>query len=97
MRKTVSIIILALVGFFTFLAAMSRYIKCPSNKILVKYGKVGAGKSASCIHGGATFVWPFIQSYAFLNLTPMTIDIALEKILDHHDASVPPGTNSKAR
>ena len=77
----IAIIVLALVGFFTFLAAMKRYVKCPSNKILVKYGKVGAGKSASCIHGGATFVWPFIQSYEFLDLTPMTIDIALEKAL----------------
>ncbi len=80
-KGIIVLIALVLVAFFSFLAAMKRYVKCPSNRILVKYGKVGKGKSANCIHGGATFVWPFIQSHEFLDLTPMTIDIALEKAL----------------
>lgn len=63
----------------TFLA--SRYKRCPSDKILVVYGKVGAGQSAKCIHGGGTFIWPLIQDYAYISLTPMTISIPLQKAL----------------
>ena len=63
----------------TFMA--SRYRRCPSNKILVVYGKVGGGKSARCIHGGGTFIWPLIQDYRFIHLTPMTINIPLKGAL----------------
>src|SRR5438552_11908420 len=65
----------------TLIAVMSRYHRCPSNKILVKYGNVGRNKAALPIHGGATFVWPVLQNYAFLDLTPMTIDIDLKGAL----------------
>ncbi|MEZ5500784.1 MAG: SPFH domain-containing protein [Steroidobacteraceae bacterium] len=63
----------------TFLAA--RYKRCPSDKILVVYGKVGAGQSARCIHGGGAFIWPLIQDYTYMSLTPMTIGIPLTKAL----------------
>jgi flotillin len=59
----------------------SRYKRCPSNKILVIYGKVGQGQSARCIHGGGTFIWPLIQDYAYMDLTPMTINIPLQRAL----------------
>ena len=59
---------LFLVG--TLIAVMSRYQRCPSNQILVKFGNVGKNKAAQPIHGGATFVWPVLQSYGFLDLTP---------------------------
>src|SRR6266571_2585796 len=74
----------AMVALFlvaTTIAVMSRYHRCPSNQILVKYGNVGRDKAALPIHGGATFVWPVLQSYAFLDLTPMTIDIDLKGAL----------------
>lgn len=79
----------ALIGVIIFgavIAAMSRYKRCPSNKILVTYGKVGKNKeganaSAVPIHGGATFVWPVIQSYDYLDLTPITVDIRLTDAL----------------
>ncbi len=41
--------------------AISRYKRCPSNMILVIFGKVGKGKSARCIHGGGAFILPLIQ------------------------------------
>ncbi len=63
----------------TFLA--SRYKRCPSDKILVVYGKVGIGQSARCIHGGGALIWPLIQDYAYISLTPMTIGIPLQKAL----------------
>ncbi|ABA87405.1 band_7_flotillin-like domain protein [Syntrophotalea carbinolica DSM 2380] len=65
----------------TIIFLASRYKRCPSDNILVIYGKVGAGQSARCIHGGGTMVWPLIQDYAYLSLTPMTINIPLQKAL----------------
>jgi flotillin len=59
----------------------SRYRRCPSNMILAVYGKVGVGRSVRCIHGGGTMVWPLIQDYAYLSLTPMTINIPLRNAL----------------
>jgi flotillin len=78
----VAIIVVALIvilGFVMFLA--SRYRRCPSDSILVVYGKVGGGQSAKCIHGGGTFVWPLIQDYEYLSLTPLTILIPLQNAL----------------
>ncbi len=81
-------IALAVLVFITFLAAMTRYKRCPSDHILVIYGKVAAGKAARCIHGGAAFVWPLIQDYRYLELTPMTIDIALKNALSKQNIRV---------
>jgi flotillin len=65
---------------FTMLL-VSRYKRCPSNKVLVIYGKVGGGNTARCIHGGAAFVMPLIQDHAFLNLEPMQIEVPLKGAL----------------
>ncbi len=73
--------------FFGFLAsALSRFKRCPANKVLVIYGKTGSkadgqAKSAKCIHGGAAFVWPLIQDFAFLSLEPIQIEVKLEDAL----------------
>jgi flotillin len=65
--------------FLIFLA--SRYKRCPSDKVLVVYGKVGKGQSARCIHGGGAFIWPLFQDYTYMSLTPLTIGIPLTKAL----------------
>jgi len=72
---------LIIIVFFMIVYLASRYKRCPSDKILVIYGKVGTGRSARCIHGGGAMVWPVVQSYAFLSLTPMTIGIPLKNAL----------------
>ncbi len=59
----------------------SRYRRCPSNQILAVFGRVEARKSVKCYHGGGTFVWPLIQDYRYLDLTPMTINIPLKGAL----------------
>jgi flotillin len=59
----------------------SRYKRCPSDMILVVFGKVGEGQSARCIHGGGAMIWPLIQDCSFLKLTPMTIGIPLQGAL----------------
>jgi flotillin len=71
--------VVLVISTIAFLA--SRYKRCPSDKILVIYGRVGTGQSANCIHGGGTLVWPLIQDYAYMTLTPMTISIPLQKAL----------------
>ncbi len=65
----------------TALYLAARYKRCPSDRILVIYGKVADNRSARCMHGGGTMVWPLIQDYAFLSLTPMTISIPLQNAL----------------
>jgi flotillin len=80
--------LLALLGFGTLVFIASRYRRCPSDRILVVYGKVGGQKSARCTHGGAAFVWPVIQDYAYLSLTPIPIDIQLRGALSQQNIRV---------
>ncbi len=82
------IILLLLISIF-----ISRYKKCPSDKIMVIYGKVGKAKdgtsrASKCIHGGASFVWPFIQAYSYLDLTPISINVDLRNALSHQNIRV---------
>lgn len=72
---------------------VSRYKKCPSDKIMVIYGQVGSTKegqnrSAKCIHGGASFVWPFFQAYQFLDLTPISISVDLRNALSRQNIRI---------
>jgi flotillin len=67
--------------FFTIGFISSRYRRCPSDKILVVYGKVQKGRSSKTMHGGGAFIWPLFQDSQFLSLTPMTINIDLKNAL----------------
>lgn len=87
------IMVIVAVLFVTFAAILSRYKRCPSDKILVVYGKTGKNKaggvsSARCIHGGAAFIWPVFQSYAFLDLTPISIECNLTNALSKQNIRV---------
>ena len=85
--------IIALLAFSILLFLLKRYKKCPSDKVMVIYGKVGSNKdgsarSAKCIHGGAAFVWPVIQAYEFLDLTPLSISVDLENALSRQNIRI---------
>jgi flotillin len=81
--------IVAAVVFLSFVILLvNRYKRCPSNRVLVIYGKVGGGNTARCIHGGAAFVMPLIQDYAFLNLEPHQIEIPLKGALSAENIRV---------
>ncbi len=80
-------LVIVLVLFVTFLALISRYKRCPSDKILVIYGKTG-GSSAKCIHGGGAFVWPVIQDFAYLDLKPISIEANLTNALSRQNIRV---------
>ena len=76
------------VGLGMLIFFFSRYQKCPSDRILVIYGKTGKGESSKCLHGGASFVWPVIQAFEYLDLTPIPIDIPLEGALSKQNIRV---------
>ncbi|MBO4844067.1 MAG: flotillin family protein [Bacteroidales bacterium] len=87
------VLIIVAIVFVTFTAILARYKRCPSDKILVIYGKTGKNKqgavsSARCIHGGASFIWPVFQSYAFLDLTPISIECNLTNALSKQNIRV---------
>jgi len=79
-----------LLVFVTVISMARRYKRCPSDRILVVYGKIfgSKGRSARCYHGGAAFVWPILQDYQFLDLTPIPIDIKLEGALSQQNIRV---------
>ena len=90
------VILFVLAAIFVFILIISlfkRYRKCPSDRILVVYGKVGkgtkdGGSSAKCIHGGASFIWPIIQDYSFIDLTPISIEVNLKGALSKQNIRV---------
>ncbi len=87
MDPFIIIAVLVVAGIITFMAIINRYRRCPSDKILVIYGTSG-NKSAKCVHGGGKFVWPIIQDYAYLSLTPISIDANLTNALSRQNIRV---------
>ena len=93
MESLILIVIVAIIVFSLFMAVLSRYRKCPSDKILVIYGKVGNNmggqtRSAKCIHGGAAFIVPVLQSYQYMDLTPISINVDLRNALSKQNIRV---------
>lgn len=82
------LVVIVLIVFASVIAVIKRYKRCPSNRILVIYGKVGGERAAKAIHGGGSFVWPVFQDWAFLSLEPMTIDIDLASALSKKNIRV---------
>jgi flotillin len=76
----VVLVVISIVSVLIFAAKF--YQRCPSNRILVIYGKSGRGHDAAhCIHGGAKLVCPIVQDFAWLSLEPMQIEIPLRGAL----------------
>lgn len=93
MELLVGICIILLVLFAAAAGILSRYRKCPSDKVLVIYGKVGTDKngqqrSAKCVHGGAAFIVPIIQSYQYMDLTPISLNVDLRNALSKQNIRV---------
>lgn len=89
----IAICVAVVIVFALLMGILSRYRKCPSDKILVIYGKVGSDKngqarSAKCVHGGSAFIMPIIQSYQFMDLTPISINVDLKNALSKQNIRV---------
>lgn len=87
MSPLVIIVVAVVVFFVTVSALISRYKRCPSDKILVIYGRTG-GTSAKCVHGGGAFIWPVIQDFAYLDLKPISIEANLTNALSRQNIRV---------
>ncbi|MDR0799321.1 MAG: flotillin family protein, partial [Dysgonamonadaceae bacterium] len=87
MNPFLLIVIGVVVAFILIMSLVSRYKRCPSDKILVVYGNTG-GSSAKCIHGGGAFIWPVIQDYAYLSLIPISIEANLTNALSRQNIRV---------
>ena len=90
---TITLVIIAILVFSMILVVLSRYRKCPSDKIMVIYGKVGNNKdgtsaSSKCIHGGAAFIWPVVQDFQYLDLTPISINVDLTNALSRQNIRI---------
>jgi flotillin len=85
---TTTVVVGVLILIILFAAFVRRYKRCPSDRILVVYGKVGGGQSAKCIHGGAAFIFPVIQDYQYLDLTPISIEVNLVNALSKQNIRV---------
>ena len=81
----ISVLLLLLV---MIVLIVKQYKRCPSNRVLVIYGKVGSDRAAKCQNGGAAFVVPLIQNYAYMLLDPIVIDIPLEGALSLNNIRV---------
>lgn len=91
------IIPIAIIGVIVLLiivaGILKRYRRCPADKVMVIYGKVGRGsdgesRSSKCIHGGAAFIWPIFQECQFLDLTPFSMNIDLRNALSKQNIRV---------
>lgn len=87
MSPLIIVVVFAVVLFVSISALVSRYKRCPSDKILVIYGRTG-GSSAKCVHGGGAFIWPVIQDFAFLDLKPLSIEANLTNALSRQNIRV---------
>ena len=81
-------ILLALIVLMVLILFTTRYRRCPSNRIMVIYGRGTSGRTAECVHGGARFVIPLLQDCAFLSLEPMQIEIPLRGALSMENIRV---------
>jgi len=81
--QIIALIVITAMVFFTFLTMLvTRYKRCPSNRILVIYGKyTGSPTGTRCLHGGARLVLPLVQDYAYLSLEPIQIEVPLKGAL----------------
>ncbi|HAE11084.1 MAG TPA: flotillin [Opitutae bacterium] len=84
----IGIIALVVIALGTIFFWIQRYKRCPADKVLVIYGKTRGNRSSHCVHGGAAFVWPVLQDFQWLDLTPIPIDISLTGALSKQNIRV---------
>jgi flotillin len=77
-----------LLFLFVLVIVVKYYKRCPSNRILVVYGRVGGNRASKCLHGGGAFIVPLVQDYSYLSLEPLVIEIPLEGALSLNNIRV---------
>lgn len=83
------LVMAGVVLFGVLILLMRQFKRCPSNRVLVIFGRTGkAGQSAKTIHGGAAFIWPLLQDFAYLSLEPIQIEVPLRGALSAENIRV---------
>jgi flotillin len=88
MIQIVGLVFIVVFILIVSLTLISRYRMCPPDRILVVYGKLANGTSSKCYHGGSTFVIPFFQSYGYLDLSPINMEIELKGALSSQNIRI---------
>src|SRR5882724_9635980 len=85
-----ALVALVVVAFASMALLLSqRYKRCPSNRVMVIFGKyTGSPTGTRCLHGGARFILPLVQDHAFLSLEPIQIEIPLKGALSMENIRV---------
>ena len=81
MGTVIFCIVAAIFILMLLVTFLSWYRKCPSDRILVIFGKIRGQQASLCIHGGAKMVIPVIQDYGYISLRPMQINVNLDNAL----------------
>jgi len=79
---------LGIIVFSMLILLVRQFKRCPSNRVLVIYGRTGKGRTSKTVHGGAAFVIPLLQDYAYLSLEPIQIEIPLRGALSFENIRV---------
>ena len=91
-KEIVFLVVALIVFLLPFIFILIRTKKCPSDKIMVIYGMVKpkdkSKYGAVCIHGGAKFIWPIVQAYQFLDLTPINITVEIKNALSKTNSNI---------
>ena len=88
-EMTALIVLVAMVFFSTVMLLITRYKRCPSNRVLVIYGKfTGSPTGTRCVHGGARLVLPLVQDYSYMSLEPIQIELPLKGALSMENIRV---------
>jgi flotillin len=72
----VAAVVTAVLFFSLLLLLTKQYKRCPPNRLLVIFGKTSSGGPV-VVHGGAVFVVPLLQDYAYLSLEPIDVELSL--------------------
>jgi flotillin len=84
----IAVVLVAILFLGFVILFVNQFKRCPSNRVLVIYGRTGQGQASQTIHGGAAFVWPLIQDYAYLSLEPIQIEVPLRGALSSENIRV---------
>ncbi len=89
----IAIVVTSILVFTTFVVCMSRIRRCPPDKIMVisghtKKNKEGLPIPAKCMHGGVAFIVPLIQTYSYMDLTPLSISVDLKQALSRQNIRI---------
>ena len=71
------------IGFMVVMLAaillllLKYYKRCPPNCLLVIWGRTDIRGTPRVLHGGAVFVLPLLQDFAYMSLEPIDVELSL--------------------